>query len=626
MMRKSYSTIALMFLFGMLGFNSNAQSCLPNWQYRMPITITNPNAVALVNHQVKLTVNTQALISAAKMNLDASDLRMATGCCSQLCYWIEAGVNTTATDVWVNVDSIPASGSAVVYMYYGNTAAADSSNGACTFDLFEDFDGAAQTSFSNICGTTTESFASGNLNVSWGSSGMLGSNATFPMSDAYTVESDVVGTTGTWPGLYWAKDVTKKSYGLMVDVTQARVSLSGGGTDYCSGHNWASSLVTYSGTAGLWSFTWISTGNFVADFPTIGNIPCTDILYNKDEDLRLCVGGISSGSGSIDMNWVRVRKYAAMDPTSVSGVEETPPGMMVVSISAPNTGFCSGDSLQLDAGAGFVSYTWSNGPTVQSSTASSVGTYTITATDSAGCVSMDSIAITEFIPVPVSIGTDITACSDSVIILDAGTVHNSYAWSTGGTANTETVTAEGIIDIVAIDSNGCMAYDTMMVTYYPVPVADFTSVTQGHDADFTNTSTNGDTYLWTFGDGNTSTLENPSHTYAADSTYTVCLAITSADGCIDDTCFGVSVSTASVDMLHPLSMSIYPVPADEQLTVELVIDEDQAFELLTITGELVLTGELTNGTNVVNVKALASGTYLLRLKNFENYSRRIVID
>ncbi len=625
-MKKYYSILVLAFLFGIGGFQSQAQSCLPSWQYRMPITITNSNAVALVNHQVKLTINTQALISALKMNSDGSDLRMASSCCSQLCYWIESGINTTTTDVWVNVDSIPASGMKTIYMYYGNVTAVDSSSAACTFDLYEDFDSGTQTTFANICGTSTETLASGTMNVSWSGSGMVGSSQLFPSTETYTVESDVVGATGTWPGIYWIKDVTMKSYALLINSTHARISLTGGGASYCSGHNWASSLLPFSSVAGVWSFTWLSAGNFDASFPTIGNIPCTDALYAKDEDLRLGVGGIQSGSGSIDLNWVRVRKYAAVDPTFAFGAEEAPSGVLVVSITAPGATICTGDSLQLDAGAGFTSYVWSNGPTSQLSTALTGGTYIITAVDAAGCASIDSIAITEYAPTPVSIGADITACSDSVIILDAGSLHNSYTWSTGGSASMETITTQGLIDVIAIDSNGCSAYDTLTITYFPIAIADYTTVTQGHDATFTDVSSNGSTYFWDFGDGNTSTMQNPSHTYAMDGTYTVCLTITTADGCADDTCMSVFASTAGLSDLNPLSLSIYPIPADENLTFELSLEGTQKFELHTITGKVVLTGELVDGVNVISVKSLAPGTYILQIEDYSIYSRRVIIE
>lgn len=47
---------------------------------------------------------------------------------------------------------------------------------------------------------------------------------------------------------------------------------------------------------------------------------------------------------------------------------------------------------------------------------------------------------------------------------------------------------------------------------------------------FTNTSTDGETYLWDFGDGNTSTDESPTHVYATHDVYTVTLEVTNAAG------------------------------------------------------------------------------------------------
>jgi uncharacterized repeat protein (TIGR01451 family) len=57
-------------------------------------------------------------------------------------------------------------------------------------------------------------------------------------------------------------------------------------------------------------------------------------------------------------------------------------------------------------------------------------------------------------------------------------------------------------------------------------------------------STSGVTFtsVWDFGDGSSSTLTSPSHTYNVPGTYQVCLTITTANGCTSTTCSNLTVS------------------------------------------------------------------------------------
>ena len=69
------------------------------------------------------------------------------------------------------------------------------------------------------------------------------------------------------------------------------------------------------------------------------------------------------------------------------------------------------------------------------------------------------------------------------------------------------------------------------------PVADFTGTPVSGiaplEVTFSNNSTNATGYEWDFGDGNTSTLSSPSHTYTATGVYTVTLS--AGDGTVTDT-------------------------------------------------------------------------------------------
>ncbi|TNE66040.1 MAG: PKD domain-containing protein [Bacteroidetes bacterium] len=58
------------------------------------------------------------------------------------------------------------------------------------------------------------------------------------------------------------------------------------------------------------------------------------------------------------------------------------------------------------------------------------------------------------------------------------------------------------------------------------------------------------TYEWDFGDGATSTEQNPTHTYAEDGVYTVLLTVTSSDGCIVHACEVICTHGGFIDTFY----------------------------------------------------------------------------
>ncbi len=87
-----------------------------------------------------------------------------------------------------------------------------------------------------------------------------------------------------------------------------------------------------------------------------------------------------------------------------------------------------------------------------------------------------------------------------------------------------------IAAILLIAFFGCSSDDTPPV----IPTVSFERdrdiVEPGDEVTFTSTNTDADSFLWEFGDGNTSTDENPVHTYSETGSFTITLTVTSTTG------------------------------------------------------------------------------------------------
>jgi hypothetical protein len=107
------------------------------------------------------------------------------------------------------------------------------------------------------------------------------------------------------------------------------------------------------------------------------------------------------------------------------------------------------------------------------------------------------------------------------------------------------------------------------------PVANFTSSCSGLSCNFTSTSSDPDgsvaSYSWTFGDGSTSTAQNPSHTYAAGGTYTVTLRVTDNQGAQSTT------TTKSVTVTPPNSAPVVNAGPDETVLLGMPYTENISF-------------------------------------------------
>jgi PKD repeat protein len=176
------------------------------------------------------------------------------------------------------------------------------------------------------------------------------------------------------------------------------------------------------------------------------------------------------------------------------------------------------------------------------------GTYKVTLTSTNPCGSTtytkDVIIVTP--PKASFAAAQSSGCLPFVVTFDNTSSNNTatYEWTfAGGNPSTSTdknpnvtYATAGSFDVKLIVSNSVYK-DTLVKKAFVSTVAkakaDFSSTKNGLTVNFTNASLGAAAYTWTFGDGGTSALQNPAHTYTTDGTYNVKLIVTS--NCGNDT-------------------------------------------------------------------------------------------
>ncbi|GAA4344051.1 hypothetical protein GCM10023184_44850 [Flaviaesturariibacter amylovorans] len=157
-------------------------------------------------------------------------------------------------------------------------------------------------------------------------------------------------------------------------------------------------------------------------------------------------------------------------------VRITPHGPIPFS-AGPDRQLCAGDTVRLEAQAGFISYAWTNNYQISSLSSAQVlvsprvdTAYFVRGELTPGCFAYDTVRIRVHLVPPLSLGPDGTLCRNDVRQLDAGSGFVSYLWSNGATGQTIAIQSAGDFSVAATTAHGCVARDTMRLTaIHPLP-------------------------------------------------------------------------------------------------------------------------------------------------------------
>lgn len=253
----------------------------------------------------------------------------------------------------------------------------------------------------------------------------------------------------------------------------------------------------------------------------------------------------------------------------------------VITVSGGNDTLCLGQSAVLTAtaigGAGNYSYAWQPSAAINSGSLSVTPlvttTYTVVAFDQSGCqgtpalidavvLTLDSSNIKAYATTPICFGQTASVYVETYGST-TGTLTYQWTQNLGTNAGLYSVSPPQTTPYLVTVSNSCglSVSDSVTVYIIPPPVVTISIDTNIFCAPgpvlFTDSSLINDPndpiiqWTWDFGDGTTSSLQNPTHIYNLSGNYPVTLSVTTANGCVNNntaspfSITGVSAPTAA---------------------------------------------------------------------------------
>ncbi|MFO0323343.1 MAG: T9SS type A sorting domain-containing protein, partial [Bacteroidota bacterium] len=340
---------------------------------------------------------------------------------------------------------------------------------------------------------------------------------------------------------------------------------------------------------------------------------------------------------------------------SIGGTTSTP--TLVIS---PNSTICIGQSTTLTASGGST-YTWtaSNGSNPPNSfsvivTPTISTTYTVlSGTGTCTAHAISDVSVIPSITVVVS-PTNYSICSVGLGVNITATGATSYTWSPSaglssiaGSLVTASPTLTTIYNVNG-SAGSCNSSLNVTVTVKPSPAVSF-SLQPDPTPHFWNIyptysgGTQPYSFSWNWGDGSPNdNTAYPSHTYSVAGTYSICIAITDANGCTASYCLNNSVyrldhtnTMIYINVVNTVTgikqnanlatlISINPNPANELFKIETNLIGIKTVELFDMNGKLVLSNPITNNGSI-NVAELSEGLYILTIKLANNVINKKVV-
>ncbi len=281
----------------------------------------------------------------------------------------------------------------------------------------------------------------------------------------------------------------------------------------------------------------------------------------------------STGDTTAIINNVLPGNYSAIvrDANGCVGVFETAIDTLfpIAITSTVLPAICNGDNsgnidIDVTGGHGSFTYAWNTGATSEDIFSLATGTYSVTVTDSKGCIASGAFTVAQPTALTAQIANTNAFYAHTTGAIDVtvqgGVAPYTYSWNTGTTTEDITVGA-GFYEVLIIDANGCMV------------------------------SAN-------------ATINETGVTETINGQYTI------AEGVNQE---GSNSEAAAVTEMETTTMNVYPNPAKDHATITWENGTMQTIELVNMTGQVIQTIAVNAFQNNTQITGVAQGDYMVKM-------------
>lgn len=162
---------------------------------------------------------------------------------------------------------------------------------------------------------------------------------------------------------------------------------------------------------------------------------------------------------------------------------------------------------------------------------------------------------------------------------------------------------------------------SMQVDVYETPTASFSYEIDGLSVSFTNNSLNANSFIWNFGDGQSSTETNPIHTYASAAVYSVSLNASNSF-CGNAIGENINVGISQTDESLLKDIVVFPNPSSGMFHLQGA--KGATYRLLNPLGQVLQQAMVKDDKMSIDLSTQAKGIYYLHL-HINNEQKRICL-